>query len=89
MSEAPVRVVLDTSAVVAYTKGSINLGEILAEVTDELLADIDPATITLDAPVSPLAAMNDQLAPAPGMPSIVDWLRDRLEDDRLTKAQDR
>jgi streptomycin 6-kinase len=48
------------------------------------LGDVDPSTVTLDALVSPLAAMNGQPPPVPGMPSIIDWLRDRLEDDHLT-----
>jgi streptomycin 6-kinase len=49
------------------------------------LADADPSSVTLDALVSPLAAMNGQPPPIPGMPSIIDWLRDRLEDDHLTE----
>nr|WP_268248863.1 aminoglycoside phosphotransferase family protein [Actinoplanes ianthinogenes] len=28
--------------------------------------------------------MRDQPAPLPSMPSVLDWLRDRLEDDSLT-----
>lgn len=35
MSDRPIRVVLDTSAIVAYTRESINVGEIIAEVDDE------------------------------------------------------
>lgn len=31
----PLRVVLDTSAIVAYTHGSVHVGEVLAEVADE------------------------------------------------------
>lgn len=31
----PIRLVLDTSAIVAYTDTSINVGEVIAEVTDE------------------------------------------------------
>jgi streptomycin 6-kinase len=48
------------------------------------LAAADPATISLDALFSPLQAMNGQSAPLPDMPSIADWLRDRLEDDHLS-----
>jgi streptomycin 6-kinase len=48
------------------------------------LAAADPATISLDALFSPLRAMNGQPTPVPGMPSITDWLRDRLEDDHLS-----
>jgi streptomycin 6-kinase len=47
------------------------------------LAAADPSTITLDALFSPLAAMNGQPASVTGMPSIVDWLRQRLKDDHL------
>jgi hypothetical protein len=31
----PVRVLLDASAIIAFTRGSIDVGEILAEVNDE------------------------------------------------------
>jgi streptomycin 6-kinase len=48
------------------------------------LAAADPATITLNTLFSPLRAMNGQPAPVPGMPSITDWLRDRLRDDHLS-----
>jgi streptomycin 6-kinase len=48
------------------------------------LAAADPATISLNALFSPLRAMNGQPAPLPGMPSVADWLRDRLEDDYLS-----
>jgi hypothetical protein len=33
--DRPVRAVLDTSAIVAYTHGSIHVGEVLSEVSDE------------------------------------------------------
>lgn len=48
------------------------------------LHDADRTTISLEALFAPLAAMHDQPAPITGMPSIVDWLRGRLEDDQLT-----
>ena len=35
MSDQPVTVVLDTSAIVAFTRGSIDVGEVIAEVHDE------------------------------------------------------
>jgi streptomycin 6-kinase len=44
----------------------------------------DPAAIKLDALFAPLAAMRHQPAPRAGMPSILDWLHDRLKDDNLT-----
>jgi streptomycin 6-kinase len=48
------------------------------------LAQSDPAAISLNALFAPLAAMRHQPAPRAGMPSILDWLRDRLEDNNLT-----
>jgi streptomycin 6-kinase len=48
------------------------------------LAQSDPATINLNALFTPLAAMRHQPAPRAGMSSILDWLRDRLKDDKLT-----
>lgn len=48
------------------------------------LAEADPSTITLDTLAAPLATMNGHPPPLPGMPTITDWLRDRLEDDDLT-----
>lgn len=35
MKDRPVRVVLDASAIVAFTRGSIDVGETIAEVNDE------------------------------------------------------
>jgi hypothetical protein len=35
VSDRPVKVVLDSSAIVAFTRGSIDLGEVIAEVHDE------------------------------------------------------
>jgi len=47
------------------------------------LIQSDPAAIRLDALFAPLAAMRHQPAPSAGMPSILDWLGDRLKDDNL------
>jgi hypothetical protein len=35
VSERPVRVILDASAIVAFTRGSVGVGETLAKVNDE------------------------------------------------------
>jgi hypothetical protein len=35
VSDRPIRLILDRSAVVAYTRGSIHVGEVLAEINDE------------------------------------------------------
>ncbi|GIE32270.1 hypothetical protein Ait01nite_053150 [Actinoplanes italicus] len=43
----------------------------------------DPTTVDPSALFAPLVAMRDQPPPIPGMPSILDWLRERLEDDHL------
>jgi streptomycin 6-kinase len=48
------------------------------------LSQTDPATVNPQALFAPLAMMRDQPAPLPGMPSVLDWLRARLEDDNLT-----
>jgi streptomycin 6-kinase len=48
------------------------------------LAQSDPAAINLNALFTPLAAMRHQPAPRADMPSILDWLHDRLNDDNLT-----
>ncbi|MFF0378962.1 phosphotransferase [Actinoplanes missouriensis] len=48
------------------------------------LSQADPAAVDPQALFTPLAAMADQPPPTVGMPSILDWLRDRLEDDHLT-----
>src|SRR5262249_32949176 len=47
------------------------------------LAETDPATNSIDRLTAPLAAIADQPAPVPEIPSIVDWLRIRLEADDL------
>ncbi len=38
MSDRPVQVLLDASAIVAFTRGSIHVGEVIAEVDDEQAA---------------------------------------------------
>ncbi len=48
------------------------------------LARTDLAMVSLDALAVPLAAINGQPAPTSVMPSIIDWLQKRLEDDELT-----
>ncbi|TDB75429.1 hypothetical protein [Micromonospora sp. KC723] len=35
MNDRPIRVILDTSAIVAFTRASIDVGEVIAEVADE------------------------------------------------------
>lgn len=47
------------------------------------LIQSDPAAIRLEALFAPLAAGRHQPAPRASMPSILDWLRDRLKDDNL------
>jgi streptomycin 6-kinase len=47
------------------------------------LDQADPAVTALNSIFGPLAAMRDQPAPRVGMTSLLDWLCDRLEDDRL------
>ncbi|GAA2562070.1 hypothetical protein GCM10010435_37510 [Winogradskya consettensis] len=47
------------------------------------LYETDMATIDLRKLFEPLAAMSHQPTPRDGMPSIIDWLRSRLEDDHL------
>lgn len=44
----------------------------------------DPAKLDARALFLPLAPMRDQPPPRQGMSSILDWLRDRLEDEALT-----
>jgi hypothetical protein len=38
MSDRPVQVLLDASAIVAFTRGSVHVGEVIAEVDDEQAA---------------------------------------------------
>lgn len=47
------------------------------------LNDVQPDSISPAALFRPLAAMRDQPPPQAGMPSILDWLKIRLEDDYL------
>ncbi len=49
MSGRPVRVVLDTSAIIAYTDGSIDVGEVIAEVDDEEGAVAIPVLCLIEA----------------------------------------
>ena len=56
-SDRPIRVVLDASAIIAYTRESINVGEILAEVDDEaaafglpVLCLVEASRIAVDEP---------------------------------------
>jgi hypothetical protein len=49
VSDVPIRVVLDTTAVIAYTQGSVNVGEILVEVTDEDAFFAVPAVCLVEA----------------------------------------
>lgn len=58
---------------------------ILEEVKPGIpLAEIGPAENTVEALVASFRLMRDQPPPIPGMPTIVDWLRERLNDDELT-----
>lgn len=38
MTDRPVKVILDASAIIAFTRGSIDVGEVIAEVDDEYAA---------------------------------------------------
>jgi predicted nucleic acid-binding protein len=49
VSDRPVRVVLDTSAIIAYTHGSVDVGEVIAEVDDEYGAVALPALCLIEA----------------------------------------
>lgn len=49
MSDRPVRLVLDTSAIIAYTHGSIDVGETIAEIDDEYAAVALPVLCLLEA----------------------------------------
>jgi hypothetical protein len=49
VSDRPIRVVLDTSAIVAYTHGSIDVGEVIAEVDDEVGAVALPVACLVEA----------------------------------------
>ena len=45
----PIRLVFDTSAIVAFTRGSIHVGELLAEIDDEHAAVALPLACLVDA----------------------------------------
>jgi streptomycin 6-kinase len=47
------------------------------------LPHVDQAAVTIESLAAPLLGMVGRPAPVPGMPSIIDWLRERLEDDEL------
>jgi predicted nucleic acid-binding protein len=49
VSGRPVRVVLDTSAIIAYTHGSMDVGEVIAEVDDEEGAVAIPVLCLIEA----------------------------------------
>jgi hypothetical protein len=47
--DRPIRIVLDTSAILAYARGSIHVGEPLAEVTDENAVAVLPSLCLAEA----------------------------------------
>jgi streptomycin 6-kinase len=47
------------------------------------IGDLDPTAVSFEAVIAPLQAMLNQPAPDPNMPSIADWLHDRLKSDHL------
>jgi hypothetical protein len=49
VSDQPIRVVPDTSAIIAYAHGSLNVGEVLVEVTDEQASFAVPAVCLVQA----------------------------------------
>ncbi len=49
VSDRPVRLVLDTSSIIAYTHGSIDVGETVAEIDDEYAAVALPVLCLLEA----------------------------------------
>jgi hypothetical protein len=56
VSDRPIRVLLDASAIVAFTRGNINVGEVIVEVADEgaavglpLLCLVEASRIVADA----------------------------------------
>ena len=52
MSDRPVHVILDASAIVAFTRGAIDVGETIAEVDDELTAAGLPVLCLVQATAS-------------------------------------
>jgi predicted nucleic acid-binding protein len=69
VSDRPVRVVLDTSAIIAYTHGSIDVGEVIAEVDDEFGAVALPALCLIEA--YRVAADRDRLDVLVNHPAVV------------------
>ncbi len=59
MSDRPVRVILDASAIVAFTRGSIDVGETIAEINDEYAAAGLPVLCLVEA--NRLVADSDRL----------------------------
>lgn len=49
MSDRPIRLVLDTTAVLAFTRGSIHVGETLAEIVDNQSAAALPVACLAEA----------------------------------------
>lgn len=47
------------------------------------LGNSDPDRVNIDALFSPFSAMKNRPAPLAAMPSVAEWLRIRLDDDRL------
>jgi ABC-type Fe2+-enterobactin transport system substrate-binding protein len=59
VSARPIRVILDASAIVAFSRGSIDVGEVIAEVSDESAAAGLPMLCLVEA--SRAVADTDQL----------------------------
>jgi predicted nucleic acid-binding protein len=49
VNDRPIRIVLDTSAIIAYTHGSIDVGEVIAEIDDEHGAVALPVMCLIEA----------------------------------------
>lgn len=49
MSDLPVRAVLDATAVLAYGRASVSVGEVIAEITDELAGFAVPEICLIEA----------------------------------------
>ncbi|HET8683007.1 MAG TPA: hypothetical protein VFM54_14225 [Micromonosporaceae bacterium] len=59
MSDRPVRAILDASAIIAFTRGSIHVGEVIAEANDEYAAAGLPIPCLVEA--SRAVAASDHL----------------------------
>ena len=59
MTEPPVRLVLDTSAILEFARGSVHVGEVLAELTDSQAAAALPVACLAEA--VPLALERERL----------------------------